>query len=182
MKLGLQRGTVKLEPHDKRWRQEAEKTIGMLRKVLGEDAIDIQHIGSTSITSISAKPIIDIVVGVKDLMLTAKHNDELEEHGIYFRGSDADGQQLYVMGDFEKDTRTHHIHVVIWNGKEWNDYVDFRDFLNCNKNMAFQYQSLKESLESKYANDRNAYTQGKGELIGSILEQARQWRGSAGQQ
>ena len=179
MKLGLKRGTIKLEPHDRRWRQEAGRVIGVLKRVLGEDAIDIQHIGSTSISSISAKPIIDIVVGVKDLTMISKHNDELKEHGIYYRGSDVDGQLLYVMGDFERDTRTHHIHVVIWNGKEWNNYVDFRDFLNYNVDVAFQYQSLKESLESKYTNDRNAYTQGKREMIGRILEQARQWRTSA---
>lgn len=182
MKLGLKRGTVELEPHDERWRQEAEKTIGVLKKVLGEDAIDIQHIGSTSITSISAKPIIDIVVGVKELLLISKYNNELEQQGIYCRRSDAESQLLYVMGDFEKDTRTHHIHVVIWNGKEWHDYVNFRDFLNYNAEVASRYQSLKENLESQYVNDRNAYTQGKREMIDSILEQAGQWRSSVGQQ
>lgn len=179
MKLGLKRGTVKLEPYDKRWQLEAEQSISVLKNVLGEDAIDIQHIGSTSITSISAKPIIDIVVGVKDLMLISKYNDELERQEIYFRKSDADRQLLYVMGDLEKDTRTHHIHVVIWNEEEWNDYVNFRDFLNNNAEMASRYQLLKESLESQYVNDRNAYTKGKQEMIGSILEQARKWRVSA---
>lgn len=153
----------------------------MLKEVLGKDALDIQHIGSTSIASISAKPIIDIAVGVNDLTLIQKHNDELEQREIYFRGSDIDGQLLYVMGDFEKDIRTHHIHVVIRNGKEWNDYVNFRDSLNNNPNVASQYQKLKEELESKYANDRNAYTQGKQEMIDNILERARQWRNAIGQ-
>ena len=46
--------------------------------------------------------------------------------GIVFRGEDVAGQLLFVMGDFEKDTRTHHIHVVRWNSAEWNNYINFR--------------------------------------------------------
>lgn len=65
--------------------------------------------------------------------------------------------------------------------KTWNDYVNFRDFLNYNADMASQYQSLKESLESQYVNDRNAYTKGKQEMIDIILELARKWRVSARQ-
>nr|WP_288722153.1 GrpB family protein [uncultured Sellimonas sp.] len=174
MSLGLKRGTVKLEPHDEQWEYEAQKTICVLKKVLGKDAMDIQHIGSTSITSILAKPIIDLVVGVNDFALVSKHNDELEKQGIYFRSSDIANQLLYVMGDFDQDTRTHYIHVVIWNGIEWKNYINFRDFLNKNKDVALQYQVLKEKLESQYGNDRNAYTKGKEEMIQSILERARQ--------
>lgn len=178
MTLGLQRGMVKLESHDERWGREAEKIIGVLKGILGKDAIDIQHVGSTAITTISAKPIIDIVVGANDLKLILQYNSELKRQGIYFRKADADNQLLYVMGDFEKDTRTHHIHVVIWNGEEWNNYVNFRDFLNHNADVALQYQMLKEKLESEHLNDRSAYTKGKTEMISNILVQARKWRNS----
>lgn len=61
MSLGLKRGTVQLEPHDKQWEEVAVQTIGKLKAKLGEDAIDIKHIGSTAIPAIKAKPIIDIV-------------------------------------------------------------------------------------------------------------------------
>ena len=66
MSLGLKRGTVQLEPHDKQWDEAAIQTIKILKSILGDDAIDIQHIGSTAIPAIKAKPIIDIVVGVTD--------------------------------------------------------------------------------------------------------------------
>ena len=66
MPLGLKRGTVQLEPHDKQWDEIAIQTIKTLKSILGDDAIDIQHIGSTAIPVIKAKPIIDIVVGVTD--------------------------------------------------------------------------------------------------------------------
>ena len=65
MSLGLKRGTVQLEPHDKQWDDVAVQTIKTLKSILGDDAIDIQHIGSTANNrQIKAKPIIDIAVGV----------------------------------------------------------------------------------------------------------------------
>ena len=176
MSLGLRRGTVKIVRHDKSWEKEAEKAMEILKSILGEDAVDIQHVGSTAISAISAKPIIDLVVGVNDLSQILLYNDLLQQEGIYCRNSDVANQLLYVMGDFENDTRTHHIHVVIWNGTEWNDYVNFRDYLNCNVAVALQYQQLKKELERKFSDDRSAYTKGKQTMIIDILEHARQWK------
>ena len=169
MPLGLKRGTVQLEPHDKQWDEIAIQTIKTLKSILGDDAIDIQHIGSTAIPVIKAKPIIDIVVGVTDFERIMLHNEQLQKEGIFYRGSDVEYQILYVMGDMEKDIRTHHIHIVKWNGTEWKKYIHFRDYLNDNENMALQYQKVKEELESKYADDRVAYTNGKQEMIDIIL-------------
>lgn len=56
-----------------------------------------------------------------------------------------------------------------WNGTEWKNYIHFRDCLSANDNMALQYQRVKEELESKYADDRVAYTNGKQEMIDNIL-------------
>ena len=170
MPLGLKRGTVHLEPHDKQWDEIAGQTIKTLKSILGDDAIDIQHIGSTAIPAIKAKPIIDIVVGTTDFERVMSHNEQLENEGIFYRGSDVEHQVLYVIGDMEKDIRTHHIHVVKWNGTEWKNYIHFRDYLNANENMALQYQKLKEELESKYADDRVTYTNGKQDMIDIILE------------
>ncbi len=97
------------------------------------------------------------------------HNEQLQKEGIFYRGSDVEYQILYVMGDMEKDIRTHHIHVVKWNGTEWKNYIYFRDCLNANENIALQYERVKEELESKYADDRVAYTNGKQEMIDIIL-------------
>ena len=169
MSLGLKRGTVHLESHDKQWEEVAVQTIRKLKAILGEDAIDIQHIGSTAIPAIKSKPIIDIAVGVTDFDRIMTHNEQLQQEGIFYRGSDVEHQLLYVMGDMEKDTRTHHIHVVKWNGPEWKNYIYFRDYLNSNENAALQYQQLKEELERKYADDRIAYTSGKQDMIDIIL-------------
>ena len=170
MSLGLKRGTVKREPHDKQGNEIAVQTIKILKSILGDDAVDIQHIGSTAISVIKAKPIIDIVVGVTDFERIKLHNEQLENEGIFYCGSDVEHQVLYVMGDMEKEIRTHHIHVVKWNETEWKNYIHFRDYLNANENMALQYQKLKEELESKYADNRIAYTNGKQDMIDIILD------------
>ena len=60
MSLGLKRGIVQLEPHDKQWDEIALQTIKTLKSILGDDTIDIQHIGSTAIPAIKSKPIIDL--------------------------------------------------------------------------------------------------------------------------
>nr|WP_325181452.1 GrpB family protein [uncultured Oscillibacter sp.] len=127
---GLKRGTVMLALHQEEWTQNAERTIQALNRLLEPVAVDIQHIGSTAIPSIHAKPIIDLVIGVRNLDDIAPYVELLKQHDIVFRGEDVAGQLLFVMGDFEKDTRTHHIHVVRWNGAEWNNYINFRDYLN----------------------------------------------------
>ena len=168
-RVGLKRGTVQLEPHDKQWDEAAIQTIKNLKSILGDDAVDIQHIGSTAIPAIKAKPIIDIVVGVTDFEKIMSYNEQLQKDGIFYRGSDVEDQILYVMGDMEKDIRTHHIHIVKWNGTEWKNYIHFRDYLNDNENMALQYQRVKEELESKYADNRGLYTKGKKDIIDIIL-------------
>ncbi len=169
MSLGLKRGTVQLEPHDKQWDVAAIQIIKKLKSILGDDAIDIQHIGSTAIPTIKAKPIIDIVVGVDDFKRVMLHNEQLHKEGIFYRGSDVEHQLLYAMGNMENDTRTHHIHIVKWNGTEWKNYIHFRDYLHANENMALQYEKLKEEMKHKYADDRVAYTNGKRNMINKIL-------------
>ena len=179
MSLGLKRETVKLESHDKQWDEIAGQTIKTLKSILGDDAIDIQHIGSTAIPAIKAKPIIDIVVGAIDFDKIMSHNEQLQQEGIFYRGSDVGNQLLYVIGDMEEDIRTHHIHVVKWNGTEWKNYIYFRDYLNANENVALRYQKMKEELESEYADDRVAYTHGKQDMIDTILNKSSEINGQS---
>lgn len=176
MRAGLKRGTVALVPHSGEWKKDAESAISVLKKVLGGDTVDMQHVGSTSVRGIMAKPIIDIAVGAVSFDAILRHNAELAEKGIVFRQQDVENQLLYVMGDFKEDTRTHHIHVVQWQGEAWINYLNFRDYLNENADMAQRYASLKEELAQKYPEDRAKYTEGKKELIDQILAQAKEWR------
>lgn len=174
--IGLKRGTVAVEPHKIEWEIAAQNIINKLENILDDDMIDAQHIGSTSIKSICAKPIVDIVVGVSSFDRIIKHNEDLRKNGIIYHMQYPLDQYLYVVDDLENDIRTHYIHVVIWGQAAWNNYINMRDYLNTHKKEAKEYSELKERLAKKYPEDRIAYTNGKSEFIEKILLMAAKWR------
>lgn len=172
--IGLKRGNVELHEHDENWYGIATYTINDLKTIFGDIAIDIQHVGSTAIHTICAKPIIDISVGVTDLKAVHLILNELDENGYMYRPeNNHDYQMFFSAGDLSKDTRSHHIHVVKYNDVDWNNYILFRDYLNNNYGMAKKYEKLKLELKGKYRNDRVKYTDGKAELIKKILEKTK---------
>lgn len=174
--IGLKRGTVRLESHQDLWVLEAKEVIKDLREVLGDIALEIQHVGSTAIRSICAKPIVDIAVGVRDLAEVKPLTEVLAKRQIIFRQEDIPGQLLFVKGDFPQDTRSHHIHVVRWNDPAWIDYIDFRDYLNASANEAARYEKVKIKLARQFPAARQEYTAGKQRIIAELLRSARQWR------
>ena len=141
--LGLKRGIVELCEHDHEWAQQASQTIEKLKDLFGKVAMDIQHVGSTSIRSIKAKPIIDIVVAVDDYDKVMKLLPLLEEENFMFRRDGVEEELLFVSDDFKADIRTHHIHVVKMGSKAWSNYINFRDYLNAKPNVAKEYENLK---------------------------------------
>lgn len=168
--IGLKRNTVKLYPHSNEWENLAEATIKDLKDIFSDKAVDIQHVGSTSIKEIKAKPIIDIAVGVKSFDDVDKLIETLEDKGfIHVEKNDDENQRFFSSGDFDADTRTHHIHVVIFGDKEWCDYIKFRDTLNNDVSKRMAYEELKINLEKKYPNDRYRYTESKSDFIMRIL-------------
>ena len=176
MSLGLKMGMVTLEPHQKEWETEGATICAKLKNILGDDAVDVQHIGSTSIRGICAKPVIDIAVGVKSFQDMMKHDDELAKNGIIYHKQDQSGQHLYRCGNLENEIVTHFIHVVIIDSEAWQNYINFRDYLNCHKDDAQAYSTLKTELCAKFADDRKAYTDAKHNLVTAILSKAQIWR------
>lgn len=173
--IGLQRGTVTLCEYDSAWPEAARATIETLRQILGSAARDIQHVGSTAVPGMAAKPVIDLAVGVRSLCDVDACVQQLEQAGIYDAGQDVPGQRLFVMGDFERDIRTHHIHVMIWNSDAWKNYIRFRDYLNAFEQKRMGYEAEKKRLAQRYGQDRRAYTKEKAEIIKSLLAQAERW-------
>lgn len=94
--IGLKRGTVKRITHQDEWDNEAKQTIKELKHLLGNTAIDIQHIGSTAVSSIHAKPIIDIAIGVYHLIDIMPYIEVLRKNDFIFRGEDASNQVLFI--------------------------------------------------------------------------------------
>ena len=175
--LGLKRGTVALFPHEKCWEDEAAKTIEKLKNILGGAARDIQHVGSTAVKSICAKPIIDIAVGVDSFEKILEYKNILEENGFYLRESSIENQLLFACGSYYDGTgneQTHFIHVVIYGGCEWQNYLLVRDYLNENPEKAGEYEALKMSLAAEQPVDsgREHYTAGKHDFIRNLIRTA----------
>ena len=167
--IGLKRGTVMLLPHDPEWERLAEITAAELEEVLGSAALDIQHVGSTSIKTICAKPILDIGIAVKRFKDILPLLPKLEEHGFIRRNYDNVGEIFLSKGDDAADTRTHHIHIVLHDSQQWRDYIFFRDYMNFHRDAAAEYERLKRRLMDEYKDDRLRYTDGKAEFIEKIL-------------
>ncbi|HIZ21011.1 MAG TPA: GrpB family protein [Firmicutes bacterium] len=172
--IGLKRGTVKLLPHQKEWNENAEHTIKFLKRLLGNTALDIQHIGSTSILLIHAKPIIDIAVAVHDVNDIMPYVEALKQRQQLLHEEAVAGQAFFVIEN--GDIRTHHIHIVKWNGADWNNYINFRDYLNANPEKAMLYGDLKQKLAMQFSHDRKSYTAGKQGMIGQLLSEAGIWK------
>lgn len=170
LSLGLKRGQVVLEEHQIEWDKYAQELILVLKGILKDDAISIEHVGSTSIPTIKAKPIVDIAVAVKNIDAISKFNNVLLSSGFIYRGGDVPNQLLYVVEDENNhDIVKAHIHVVEKNSKAWKNYLFFRDYLKSHDDIANNYEALKVSLANKYQNSRKLYTKEKQAFIDKIL-------------
>ena len=176
--IGLTRGMVKLFDHETEWEDQAQKTIEKLKSICNGVICDIAHVGSTSVKSIKAKPIIDIAVAVESFDEVLKYEKQLKENGFFYRpGDDLKGQLLFACGSYYNgtgDEQTHFIHVVKKDSMEWINYINFRDYLNANEEVAKQYEALKISLAEKNPKDkgREKYLAGKHDFIVRTLRTA----------
>lgn len=178
--IGLKRGTVKLYDHEKEWEIEAQNTICRLREILGNVIKDIQHVGSTSIHSIKAKPIIDIALAVDDFHDILAYEKELRDNGFFYRPdaqASIKNQLLFACGNYYTgtgDLQTHFIHVVLTGSMDWINYINFRDYLNSTPSAARAYENLKISLARQAPVDkgREKYLMGKHDFIVHTLRRA----------
>ena len=165
--LGLKRGTVKLIPHQKQWRDEFIKEKNLLHSILGEH-IEVEHVGSTAVPELLAKPIIDIAIGLTPESQSEQIKKILVENGYEDRGDDGSGGHLFVKGS--ENIRTHHLHIIEKDSELWKNYISFCDYLKSHKPAREEYNLLKRDLEKKYANNREAYTISKADFIKKILK------------
>ena len=177
--IGLERGKVRLCPHITEWDTEAAQTISELKELLGDASLDIQHVGSTSIPTIMAKPIIDIAVAADSFPEILELEALLLSRGYYYRPSaSTDGQLLFAKGSFYDGTgklQTHFIHVVPKDSEEWKNYLLFRDYLRNFPDVAERYEALKLSLARSVSeeNAREEYVSGKADFITKTIKEAR---------
>lgn len=170
--LGLHKDKVKLFPYDATWKTEYEKEEKILRQILKDYAIDIQHVGSTSIPNLSAKPIIDIAVAVKDKETLKKLLLLMQKNGYDMLDNlETKGEILARKGTTE--CRTHYIHMEVLNSEYWNNHILFRDYLLKHKEFVKKYENLKQDLAETFKDDRKEYTNAKNEFIQNVITLAK---------
>ncbi len=169
--IGLQRGIVKLVPYSSEWKRLFAEEERVLRASIGAYVMDIQHVGSTAIPGLEAKPIIDIAVAVRRLEDVEKCIEPLERLGYEYKGDEGHpGRFFFAKGGPSR--RTHYVHVVEWNSDSWKNLLLFRDYLRQHKEAAEEYAKLKRELARKSQGNRAFYTPGKAEFIESVLSRA----------
>jgi GrpB-like predicted nucleotidyltransferase (UPF0157 family) len=162
---------IQLVPYDAAWPDLFAEERALIEPMLSPWlAGPIEHIGSTAIPGMKAKPIIDIMAGVADLRTSRNAEAALRSLNYMYFPYRPD-----VMHWFCKPSpahRTHHLHLVPIGSQLWSERLSFRDYLRASPEAALEYVALKEALAEAHEFDREAYTQGKSEFVRSIVERA----------
>jgi GrpB-like predicted nucleotidyltransferase (UPF0157 family) len=171
--LGLERHTVRLLDYDPHWALAFELEAAALWQRVGDLVVDIQHVGSTAVPGIVAKPILDIVVATKSRRVIPEVAERLAAAGFVDRGdAGADGGYLLVK-DSGPDVRVAHVHLVERADPQWQAYIRFRDALRTDACLRDEYAALKTRLAERHPTDRAMYTGGKQRFIRQTLDRLR---------
>jgi GrpB-like predicted nucleotidyltransferase (UPF0157 family) len=161
--------------YDPNWVKSFELECPIVLKALGSDlVVKIEHVGSTAVPGLSAKPIIDMIVFVHSVEKAREKISSLKKLGYVFWEDNPDTTRLFlVKGLPPNGPRTHHIHIA-QSGATADDKVIFRDYLRNHPEEAALYLKLKRELVIAYAADREKYTECKGDYVSSVLAKAKQ--------
>lgn len=171
--VGLARGRVELEPHKGEWKREYKKEVKRLKSLLGVEASRFEHIGSTAIKEIKAKPIIDMILVVDNLNHTDSIISELENNGYELRPNDhVKGRTLLAKGP--RSERTHYLSITESNSEFYQRTTAFRDYLNNHSREREGYNQLKQRLASQHSENRDQYTEKKSDFIERTTKKARE--------
>jgi GrpB-like predicted nucleotidyltransferase (UPF0157 family) len=167
--LGLKRYTVALVEHHSEWSAYATNRCQKIRYACRDHIVDIQHVGSTSIPDIPAKPIIDIAIGVQDLNCIEDLKEILQSMSYIYRGVGEGSSGHLFVRESGPDIRTEHIHVNIAGSSHWENHIGFRDIMRSNSSLRKEYADLKKELARRFSEDRKSYTHGKHDFIQKAL-------------
>ena len=165
-------GVVSYNPNwQKMYKEESEK----IKNILGDTIVDIHHIGSTAIPGIKAKPVIDILVEVKNIETVDQYNHKMEELEYEVMGEYGIPKRRFFRKGGNK--RTHHIHIFQVGNEEIERHIKFKEYLITHPDKVREYSKLKEELANKYTYDVENYTNGKSDFIKEIDRQAKlRWK------
>jgi GrpB-like predicted nucleotidyltransferase (UPF0157 family) len=162
-------------PHDPRLIELAVIEKDRLAAVLAPWLVDgVEHVGSTAVPGLPAKPVIDLMVLVRDPdAVVAEAGGQLWSDGWWYVPPELDSggswRRFYVKPDESGQHRYAHLHVIAAGHPRWAEQLAFRDALRRDDELAGRYADLKRRLAAEHADDREAYTEAKGEFVREVL-------------
>ena len=163
---GVEKREIRIVAYDTDWPKKFETHARIIADALGGSALRIEHIGSTSVPGLAAKPIIDILVVVPDSADESAYLPQLEAAGYVLRVREPDWYEHRMFRTPEQDV---HIHIYSVGCEEIERVLTFRDRLRRNSDDRSHYEQAKRELAAKEWSDMNAYADAKTEVIKSII-------------
>jgi GrpB-like predicted nucleotidyltransferase (UPF0157 family) len=165
--------SVVIEEYTSDWVLRFQEEKRILKGILRDKAIAIEHIGSTSIEGLGAKPIVDIMVGVSHLNEVDEFIEPLKKVGYeYVFHKEFPNRRFFRKGQWRAGT--HHLHIYQYESEEWKNHILFRNYLRTHPDQLKQYQQLKKDLAEKYHFERAAYTKAKEPFILTVIKKAKE--------
>jgi GrpB-like predicted nucleotidyltransferase (UPF0157 family) len=160
---------VALVDYDPAWPAQFDDERRRLMDALPGTFVDIAHIGSTAVPGMRAKPLIDLLAGVRTVEAMFAINEVMDRIG--YTTSPELNASLQTRQWFMRQSdgiRTHHLHVVVHDEREWDVRIGFRNKLRSDPDTRASYLALKEELARKFGHQRDAYTEGKTDFINAV--------------
>jgi GrpB-like predicted nucleotidyltransferase (UPF0157 family) len=171
---------IEVVSHNPDWSDLFQTEAEKIAPIFGPEIIVIEHIGSTAIPGIKAKPIIDILVEVKDISQVDHFNDQMAQLGYKPKGEFGIPGRRYFRKKGTDAAHTHHVHIFQIGNPEIERHLNFRDYLRTHPEDAQAYSRLKEALAQKFPDDPENYTEAKSEFIQEMDRRARTWKERSG--
>jgi GrpB-like predicted nucleotidyltransferase (UPF0157 family) len=157
------------------WRNMFENEKEVLKKALGEIPVQIEHIGSTAVVGLAAKPIIDMMIGLEDFSVADEFVPKITTLGYeYFKKYEDEMPYRRYFAKNQNGVRTHQIHMVEIGEEFWERHLLFRDYLRQNPEVLNKYAELKKQLAEQDWADVNEYADAKTEFIRSNENKAKE--------
>ena len=170
---------VQVYPPNPHWGEDFAAEAAQIALALGDNVVQVHHIGSTAIPNIHAKPVIDLLVEVNDIHQVDSRNAKLIALGYEVMGEFGLPGRRYFHKDNAEGYRTHHVHTYQAGSFEIVRHLAFRDFMIAHPDCAQQYSDLKRALAAQYPEDIDGYMDGKDHFVKAMEQRALQWRGRA---
>jgi GrpB-like predicted nucleotidyltransferase (UPF0157 family) len=169
---------VEVVPHNPQWRDAFEAEAKYVAAALGENVVSIHHIGSTAIPNIYAKPVVDLLVEVRDITEVDGQSSAMESIGYEVMGEYGISGRRYFRKQIREGIRTHNIHAFEAGSAEVERHLAFRDYIIAHPEDAQRYSELKRKLADEHPQSIDGYMDGKDGFIKEMDRRAAHWRTS----